>query len=227
MKFANRYQVRTDSKSIALIAVFSAMVIALEIFPIVGITDFAFYPEGIPFTIDWTGIPLVIIFLGLGVVYSFIATIIMFIAIAYRNFTGAVFKGFAEFYTLLGLVVAKLLTKRYSLDRGKMLAVYAVFGLAIRATGMFFTNIVLLPVLYPAFHTTETAILASTVLVLWNVMQAIINIVGGGILYYIIPPSLALQAGLGEDADRASERVQELPLEEIPDSSTEEPSLVE
>jgi riboflavin transporter FmnP len=224
MKFANRYQVRTDSKSIALLAIFSAMVIALEIFPIIGITDLKFYPEGIPFTIDWTGIPLVITFLGLGMVYSLIATIMMFIAIAYRNFSGAVFKGFAEFYTLLGLVAAKLLFKRYDLNKSKLIIVYTVFGLGFRTIGMYFANIVLLPILYPAFYTTESAIIASTVLIPWNIVQAIINIVGGGILYYIIPPSLALQAGLGDDADGASTRVQELPLDEILDSSTEESS---
>jgi hypothetical protein len=222
MKIGNKYEVRTDSKSIALLAIFSAMVIALEIYPIVGITDLKFFPEGIPFTIDWTGIPLVIIFLGLGIVYSFIATIIMFIAIAYRNFTGAVFKGFAEFYTILGLVAAKLLFRKYKLNRGKIFIAYTVFALAFRAIGMYFTNIVLLPILYPAFHTTETALVASAVLVPWNVAQAIINVVGGAILYYLIPPSLALQAGLGEDAGRASTRVQELPPDEIPDSSPEE-----
>jgi hypothetical protein len=221
MKILN-YEVRTDSKSIALLAVFSAMVIALEVFPIVGITDLKFNPGGIPFTIDWTGIPLVIIFLGLGIIYSFVATIIMFIAIGYRNFSGAVFKGFAEFYTLLGLVVAKLLFRKYTLDKGKTITIYTIFALAFRGIGMYFTNIVLLPILYPAFHTTETALVASTVLVPWNVVQAIINVVGGAILYYLIPPSLALQAGLGEDADRASMRVQELPPDEIPDSLTEE-----
>ncbi|GAH02010.1 unnamed protein product, partial [marine sediment metagenome] len=33
-------KIRTDSKSIALLAVFTSLVIALEIFPIPGLTDF-------------------------------------------------------------------------------------------------------------------------------------------------------------------------------------------
>ncbi|MFX1417004.1 MAG: hypothetical protein ACFFC0_09335, partial [Promethearchaeota archaeon] len=65
MSWFQKHPIRKDSKSIALLAVFVAMVVALEVYPILGVTDI-----GIPgdFTIDWTGIPIVIVFLGLGIV---------------------------------------------------------------------------------------------------------------------------------------------------------------
>jgi hypothetical protein len=72
---------RLDSKTVALIGVFSSIVVALEVFPINGITDFKFVPGGTPFTIDWTGIPIMIVFLGLGIISSLVTVGIMFVAI--------------------------------------------------------------------------------------------------------------------------------------------------
>jgi hypothetical protein len=85
---------------------------------------------------------------------------------------------------------------------------------------MYPTNIMLLQVLIGL--PLEAAIAGSTLYVSLNLIQAAVNIVGGVILFYLIPENLALQAGLGDDADRASERVQELPPDEISDYSTEE-----
>ncbi|MFW9844832.1 MAG: hypothetical protein ACFFEV_09670, partial [Candidatus Thorarchaeota archaeon] len=78
---------RTDSKSIALLAIFTSLVIALEIFPVVGITDIPI--PGLSFTVDWTGIPIMIVFLGLGVVFSYFPIVVMGVFIADRNFQGA------------------------------------------------------------------------------------------------------------------------------------------
>ena len=89
-------RIRTDSRSIAILAVFAAMIIALEILPIPFLTDIPLFGG---FTLDPTGIPIVIVFLGLGIAYSLILIPIMWVTIAYRNLTGSIFKGFAEFYT--------------------------------------------------------------------------------------------------------------------------------
>jgi hypothetical protein len=218
MTWLERHPIRTDSKSIALLAIFTAMVVSLEVFPIPGITDIG-APGG--FTIDWTGIPIVIVFIGLGFVYSLVAIAAMWMAIAYRNFTGAAFKGFAELYTILGLVIAKIVMMRYQLDTKTRILLYLIFGSSFRAIGMFITNIYLLQVFYGL--TPEAAVVGSAAYGGLNVIQAIINILGGVVLYHLIPENLALQAGLGDDAGSASSRVEELPLEEIESSQPDDP----
>jgi riboflavin transporter FmnP len=217
LEYRNRMNIRSDSKSIALVAIFSAMVAMLEIFPIVGITDLKFFPGGTPFTIDWTGIPIVIVFIGLGMVYSVVSIAVMFVAIGYRNFPGAVFKGAAETLTILGLLAARLVIGKKSLSRRTSLSLYLVLGASIRALGMFIVNIQLLPVFYPLFYTTESAIVASAVLVPWNVIQAAINILGGVILYYLIPENLRIEAGFGINLGKPS--IEELSKEEVDGAS--------
>ena len=118
--------IRTDAKSISLLAVFSSIIMALEVFPIPGVTDL--YTPAPSFTIDWTGIPIVIIFFGLGTIYSFFSIVVMFIAIVYRNFQGAFFKGAAESITLLGLIIAKLIIKDKKINRRSSIVVYIIFG---------------------------------------------------------------------------------------------------
>lgn len=189
-------RIRTDSKSIALLAIFSAMVISLEVFPIVGITDLKFQPGGIPFTIDWTGIPIVMIYLGLGFVYSLVSILLMFIGIGFRNLTGAVFKTTAELSTILGLILARFIVNRRDMDLKYQVTMYLIFGMIFRALGMFIANILLLPIFYGL--QIEFAIAVSQLLVPWNLLQALINVIGGFFLYQVIPNNLKQQAGLGE-----------------------------
>lgn len=211
---------RFDSKSIALLAIFSAMVATLEVFPVIGITDLKFFPGGTPFTLDWTGIPIVIVFAGLGMISSVISIAVMFIAIGYRNFPGAVFKGAAEMLTIVGLLLARVIIGKKPLSKKASLALYLILGATLRAVGMFFVNIPLLPIFYPLFYTTESAIEASTILIPWNVLQAGINIVAGMFLYYLIPENLKVQAGFGQKRDRNA--IEELTKEEIEDASESE-----
>jgi hypothetical protein len=218
MTWLERHPIRTDSKSIALLAIFTAMVVSLEVFPIPGVTDIG--PPG-GFTIDWTGIPIVIVFIGLGFVYSLVAIVAMWMAIAYRNFNGAAFKGFAELYTILGLLIAKIVIVRFQLDKRIRILLYLAFGSVFRVVGMFFTNIYLLQIFYGL--TPEAAVIGSAAYGVPNIVQAIINILGGVALYHLIPENLALQAGLGDDAGSASSRVEELPLEEIESSQPDDP----
>lgn len=185
--------IRTDSRSIVLLALFTSIVIALEIFPIPYVTDIE-TPAPF-FTIDWTGIPIVIIFLGLGIVYAVFSIAIMWIFIGYRNFQGAAFKGVAESFTLIGLIIAKLLLRNRELDWKRTAAVYLVFASVFRTVGMIFGNTLLFMIFYTS--TVEAAYTLSLVYIPWNTIQAIINVVGGVFLYQIIPESLRIQAGLG------------------------------
>lgn len=189
-------EARTQSKRVALLAVFASMVVALEVFPLPPFTDIKVYPAGIPFTVDWTGIPIIVVLLGLGTSDAFFVVGAMAVAIAYRNVPGAVFKTVAEALTVLGVAAARLATSGHRLGpRGELLS-YTVAAMLSRGVGMFFANIVLLPVFYPVFYTPETALAASLVLVPWNFLQAAINVFGGVLLFRAVPSSLAMQAEL-------------------------------
>jgi riboflavin transporter FmnP len=210
MTWFERHPIRKDSKSISLLAVFLAMVIASQIVPIVGVTTFKTGVSGM--NIDWTGIPIVIVFQGLGIVYSFFSVAAMWISIGYRNFVGAIFKTSAESLMLLGMTTAWLVGARRTKRRVVKLSLYLVFGCAFRAVGMFFVNAALLPAFYP--YTPQAAYAISALIVPWNVVQAIINIVGGFTFYNLIPSKLAAEAGLGDGAYTESKRVLELSSED-------------
>jgi len=187
-------KIRTDSKSIALLAVFSSLVIILEIFPIPGITDL--YTPALNFTIDWTGIPIMIVFLGLGMTFSLFTVVIMWIFIAYRNFQGAAFKGIAESFTLLGLIVAKLILRNRDLGWKKNAVVYLLFACVFRGLGMLLGNVFLFNFFWSMPY--EAGFALSTIYVPWNIIQAAVNVIGGIILYQLIPENIRMQAGLGK-----------------------------
>ena len=204
-------KIRTDSKSIALLAVFTSLVIALEIFPILGVTDF--YTPVPNFTIDWTGIPIMIIFIGLGTVFSFFTVGIMWVFIAYRNFQGAAFKGLAESFTLLGLIVAKLILRNRDLDWKKSAVIYFAFACLFRGVGMLFGNVVLFNLFWGSSF--DAAFALSTIYVPWNIIQAAINVVGGLFLYQLIPESLRIQAGLGNLKSGETPEYEEISEDEL------------
>ena len=210
-------RIRTDSRSIAILAVFAAMIIALEILPIPFLTDIPLFAG---FTLDPTGIPIVIVFLGLGIAYSLILIPIMWVSIAYRNFTGSVFKGFAEFYTLLGLIVAKLILRKRSYDWKVAAPAYVAFGVIFRAVGMYITNIPLIQFFWGA--PLEAAIVSSGAFVLPNIIQAFINILLGIIVFIIIPENLAIQARLGKYGEDDSVTYEEISTDELESTGDEE-----
>ncbi|MHA1952221.1 MAG: hypothetical protein ACW987_20480, partial [Candidatus Thorarchaeota archaeon] len=147
-------KVRTDSQSIAILAIFAAMILALEILPIPLLTDIPLFGG---FTLDPT-----------GSIFSLILLPIMWIAIAYRNPLGSVFKGFAEFFTLFGLIVAKMLLKKKSFDWKVAAPTYIIFGVAFRAVGMYISNIFLVQWLYGS--PPDVAIVLSATFVIPNVI---------------------------------------------------------
>ena len=203
-------KIRTDSKSIAILAIFAAMVIALEILPIPFLTDIPLFGG---FTLDPTGIPIVIVFLALGIFYSLLLIPIMWVSIAYRNLIGSIFKGFAEFFTLLGLIVGKLVLRNRSYDWKASVPIYIALGVIFRAVGMYFSNIFLIQWLYG--YPMDVAIGVSATFVIPNILQAFINIALGTMVFIIIPESLAMQAGLGKYGDEEHEIYEEISVDEL------------
>ena len=193
MEKSREMRIRTDSKSIAILAIFTSLVIALEVFPIPGITDL--YTPAPSFTIDWTGIPIMIVFLGLGMVFSTFMIVIMWVFIGYRNFQGAAFKGLAEAFTLLGLIIAKLILRNRDLDWKQSTVVYLIFGCLFRSLGMLAGNVFLFNLFYGMSY--DAAFAFSTIYVPWNIIQAVINVLGGIILFQLIPENIRIQAGFG------------------------------
>ncbi len=201
-------KVPTDSKSISLLAVFSAMVVALEIFPIIGVTDLKI--PGTLFTIDWTGIPIAFLFLGFGLVYSFISVLIMTISImAHGNMTGAIFKLFAELFKIFGMALAWYITRNRKFSYQVKIPIYIFFALLFCTIGMFFVNIILLPILY--LMTAELAFATSLLYIPWNAVQSIINVAGGFIIFRVIPIDLKLAFKIGEmDSESDDDKILEL-----------------
>ncbi len=206
--------VRKDSKSIALLALFSAMVIMLEAYPILGVTDIR--TVGF-FTLDPTGIPLVIVLLGLGGFYSIITIFIMWVSIAYRGkVASATFKGVAESLTILGIIFARKITSKRKMSKWKEILIWVVIASLFRSVGMFFATLVLSPYFYAASF--EVALADAILYFPWNIVQACINIIGGVLLYNAIPIELKLQAGFGENTSLGKPVVEELPPDEIPEA---------
>lgn len=203
--------IRRDSKSIAIFSIFTSVIIALEIFPIVGLTDF--YTPVPGFTIDWTGIPIMIIFLGLGVIFSVLSIGVMWVFISYRNFAGAAFKGLSELLTLLGLIIAKLAMRNRDIDWKWATGIYLVSACVFRSIGMYFGNIMLFTLF--GYMSYEVAIIASIAYIPWNILQATINVVGGVLLYKMIPETLAIEAGLGKYRLVKFDKYEEIPPEEL------------
>ena len=201
---------RTDSRSIAILAIFAAMILALEILPVPLLTDIPLFAG---FTLDPTGIPITIVFLAFGSVFSFILIPIMWIAIAYRNPIGSVFKGFAEFYTLFGLIIAKLFLRNRSYDWKVAAPTYVAFGVAFRAVGMYVTNIFLIQWLYGS--PIEGAIILSGTFIIPNIIQALINTVVGILIFTIIPENLAIQARFGKYGTDEYDKYEEISAEEL------------
>jgi len=177
-----------NSKNIALFAIFLAMIIALEILPIIGITDLKI--PGTNFTLDPTGIPIVLVFLFFGGGFAVIGTGMAGIIIGMRgNPIGAVFKFFAEFYKIIGLAIAWWLLRNRDISFSKRITIYTVFATLSCAIGMFVTNgAILLPLLYGMEGSAAWAL--SLTFVPLNVIQSLINVLGGGFIFGIIPADL-------------------------------------
>jgi hypothetical protein len=137
----------------------------------------------------------------------------MWIAIAYRNPLGSVFKGFAEFFTLFGLIVAKVVLRKRSYDWKVALPTFLVFGISFRAVGMYFSNIFLIQWLYGS--PPEAAVLLSSTFIIPNIIQALVNVLVGILIFIVIPENLALQARLGKFGTDEIDKYEEISEEEL------------
>lgn len=188
MDAPNQTSNKYNSKNIALFAIFLAMIIALEILPIIGITDLKI--PGTNFTLDPTGIPIMLMFMFFGFGFAFIGTGMAGVIIAIRgNPIGAIFKFFAEFYKIIGLVIAWWILRRRNVSYVVRIIVYTVFATLFCTIGMYVTNgALLLPFLYGM--PSSAAWTLSLTFVPLNIVQSIINVVGGGFIFGIIPEDL-------------------------------------
>jgi hypothetical protein len=133
------------------------MVIMLEAYPIPGVTDIRTVG---PFTLDPTGIPLVIVFLGLGGFYSIITIFTMWVSIAWRgNVAGATFKSIAELLTILGIALARKITRRREMSEWSEILIWVGIASLFRSVGMFFATLILSPYFYAT--TFESALAAA------------------------------------------------------------------
>lgn len=203
-------RVRTDARSIAILAIFAAIVLALELVPIPFLTDIPLFGG---FTLDPTGIPIAILFLAFGTIFAIILLLIMGIAIGYRNPIGATFKLFAEFYTLLGLIIAYVILRKHGHDWKVAAPLYIVFGVTFRAVGMYVTNIFLIQWLYGMPQ--ETAIVLSATFVIPNVIQALINTIVGILIFIVIPENLKIEARFGKYNDAFYDAYEEISADEL------------
>jgi hypothetical protein len=203
-------RIRRDSKSIALLGIFTAMVVALEAVSIPFVTDI---PVVGNFTLDWTGIVLFLVLLSLGAAFSLIAVGVMWASIAYRSIPSATFKGLAEFLTILGLLIARAVSRKLGFNRTHQFLLYIFLGILFRSVGMYFGNILLLPFFYGI--SIEVAVSASLIYIPWNILQAVINVVGGWVIFEVIPEDIAVQAGLGDYYDMEKTEELEMTPEEV------------
>jgi hypothetical protein len=203
-------KIEFDSRRIAIFTIFASMIIALEILPIPFLTDIPLFGG---FTLDPTGIPITIVFLAYGNIFSLLLLPIMTLVIGYRNPIGATFKAFAEFYTLLGLIIAKLILRKRSYDWKVATPLYVVLGVTFRAVGMYITNIFLIQWLYglPA----DSAVVLSATFVIPNIIQAVINVFLGILIYIAIPENLKVEARFGTDRDSLDGMYEEISAEEL------------
>jgi hypothetical protein len=203
-------KIEFDSRRIAIFTIFASMIIALEILPIPFLTDIPLFGG---FTLDPTGIPITIVFLAYGNIFSLLLLPIMTLVIGYRNPIGATFKAFAEFYTLLGLIIAKLILRKRSYDWKVATPLYGVLGVTFRAVGMYITNIFLIQWLYglPA----DSAVVLSATFVIPNIIQAVINVFLGILIYIAIPENLKVEARFGTDRDSLDGMYEEISAEEL------------
>lgn len=198
MRRAIKPSFRIDAKSISLLAIFSAAIIAIEFLPLIGITDLKI--PGTNFTFDPTGIPIVLIFLFFGFIFSFVGVCIMGIVIGFRNPIGAAFKFPAELFKIIGLVVAWAILRNRKVSYHTRIVIYTLFAAAFCALGMYVMNgAILLPLLY-TMESSAAWVMSLTFIPL-NIIQSVVNVVFGGIIFGVIPESLKMQFVADEGAD--------------------------
>ena len=84
---------------------------------------------------------------------------------------------------------------------------------------MYFGNIFLFTLF--GYMPIETAVGFSVIYIPWNVLQAAINVIGGTLLYQMIPENLAMQAGLGKYRTISEQTYEEISADELESNNDE------
>ena len=125
---------------------------------------------------------------------------IMGLVIGYRNPIGAAFKFPAELFKIIGLALAWWILRHKQVSYHTRIIIYTLFAAAFCALGMYVTNgAILLPLLYQM--ETSAAWAYSLTFVPLNIIQSVVNVVIGGIVFGIIPEGLKMQFVSEEDSD--------------------------
>jgi hypothetical protein len=167
---------RLDTKKLALASILGALAAASE--AIKG------PPFDIPFPLlpgviswDLTGIPMMISLLFNGPLGAVYTSVIGCSMIFTRNVPGGMFKLVAELATILAFAAMR-----------KGVIPKTVAAVASRVLVMTVTNYYMLPIFYPKYYPTEAAVVGILLpLALFNLTQAILNIIPAYIIYDRLP----------------------------------------
>jgi riboflavin transporter FmnP len=129
---------------------------------------------------DFTGIPIALAMLIFGLIPGFFTSIIALIAILARSgdIVGASMKAVAEFSTIAGMAIGLKATKKFRL------ALMFAMGLIMRVLVMIPVNLLLISIGVMKVQ----GVLVTIVLLIgvFNILQGIITIFGGYLIYEII-----------------------------------------
>jgi riboflavin transporter FmnP len=179
----SRLYTKRKSIFIAGTAILGAVVAVLDMLKVLKIP----YPP-LPFLVfDVVGIPMVLAYFFFGLFSGVIACFVALITISFRDPTG--FKGFmkciAELATIIGaFIVLRAKSPSFSHKRKKIFA--GISSVALRVVVMAVVNVLLLPIVFPNFWTTETVIVLLPAFSVFNAIQGVISIAGGFLVYEAI-----------------------------------------
>jgi riboflavin transporter FmnP len=162
---------RLDTKKLALATILGALAAALEAIP--GPPFDIRYPLYPNISWDPTGIPIMISVLFTGTLGGTYTCLIGCMVIMLRgNFAGGTLKLIAELATILGFVVIR---------RG--IVKKSISAITLRVLIMSAANYLLLPIFYAPYVTPETVIANLCSFAVFNITQALINIIPAYIIY--------------------------------------------
>ncbi len=172
-----RYYIERKSMIVAGTAILGAVVAVLEMsrflripFPLLPFLKF-----------DVVGIPMFLTYLFFGLLPSVATCLISFAIISFRSpFSGSM-KGLAEFATILGAYI--ILRGKNENASYKTKAFAMVSGTILRVVVMAFANVLFLPVFYPKYYTTQTAIVILPLICFFNAIQGVLSVLGGFLVH--------------------------------------------
>jgi len=164
---------------IAQIAILGALVVVFDY--AMKFSGFKIIFPWLPYLkFDFTGIPIVLSFLLIGLKSGAITSIVAMLAILARSgdVVGASMKALAEFSTILGMSIGMAVFKK-DLKLAKLASFLT--GCTARVMIMAMANLIILPLYTPM--TFETVLLTTPLTVVFNLIQGLLSIFGGYLIY--------------------------------------------